>query len=329
MGRAGGGRSGGGRSSGGRSSSRSSGGHRSYSSSRAGSGSRSSFRSSNRYHGTSYSRTHYGPSFVNVGGGTNKGCLASVFSTFAGLFAVLFIIICLFALVGKQSEPKTTVIREKLTGSRSYIHDCIVDELGWFDYESNTETRLKYFWDKTGVQPYIYLKAYDPLLVTDQEKEAWANDWYGKNFKREDIFLFVYFAERNQDEDVGYMCYVNGYQTNLVMDPEAIDIFWKYVDRDWYSDKSTDQVFIDVYKNTADKIMEVPVNESNVAKWVIIFFIVAVTGFVVIKLVKMKVKRDKEEAEETRKILETPVEKLGNQSDDDLLNKWSNDDSAS
>ena len=145
--------------------------------------------------------------------------------------------------------------REKLNTSHEYINDCVIDELGWFDDVSETERQLKDFWEKTGVQPYIILRNYDASLTSDSEKEQWAIDYYDDNFDTENIFLFVYFAEKDTDNDVGYMAYANGYDTTSVMDSDAVDIFWDNIDKYWYTDLSTDDVLIRAFNDTADGIM--------------------------------------------------------------------------
>ena len=150
---------------------------------------------------------------------------------------------------------ENTSTREKLDTNHEYINDCVIDELGWFDDVSETENQLKNFWEKTGVQPYIILRDYDASLTSDSEKEQWAIDYYDNNFDTENIFLFVYFAEEDTDNDVGYMAYANGYETTSVMDSEAVEIFWNNIDKYWYTDLSTDDVFIQTFNDTADKII--------------------------------------------------------------------------
>ena len=145
--------------------------------------------------------------------------------------------------------------REKLDTGHAYINDCVIDELGWFDDVSKTESMLKYFWEKTGVQPYIILRDYDASLTSNSEKEQWAIDYYDNHFDTENIFLFVYFAEEDTDNDVGYMAYANGYETTSVMDSEAVEIFWNNIDNYWYTDLSTDDVLIRTFDDTADMIM--------------------------------------------------------------------------
>lgn len=324
MGRAGGGRSGGSRpSGGGHSSHRSSGGHRvgSSSGSRAGMGSRgrSSFGGgfggpSHHHHHHSYHpprhHYHHGPHHVHHyhGSGSGGGCLSQII---AGVIVLVIVLAVLFAQYGGGgSSVKSTIQREKINSGNAYISDCIIDELGWFDRETKTESKLKDFWKETGVQPFIYLKDYDASLTTDDAKTEWAENYYDENFETENIFLFVYFAEEDVDNDVGYMSYVNGYETSSVMDSEAIEIFWNYIDRYWYSDMSTDDLFITVFDKTGSTIMKVSTTGKDIVKYILIVVIVLVLGVVLIRYVKLKNKRAKEEAEEKQKILETPLEKL-------------------
>ena len=43
----------------------------------------------------------------------------------------------------------------------------------------------------------------DQKLTTDDEKQAWAREWYDDHIDNEDTLLFVYFAEQDVDNDVG------------------------------------------------------------------------------------------------------------------------------
>lgn len=217
-----------------------------------------------------------------------------------------------------SSIPASTYNREKAETGVAYQNDCIVDELGWFTNIPQTERRLQAFYDATGVQPYIVLKAYDSSLTTDAEKEAYANDWYEANIDNEGTFLYMYFAEADADNDVGYMCYVNGKQVTSVMDAEAVEIFWAYLDNAWYSDQSTDDLFVSVFTNTADRIMKKTTTGWDIAKWVVIGGIVTVGMVGGIYLVKVKHRREKERAEETERILHTPLESAA----DDLAEKY-------
>lgn len=156
---------------------------------------------------------------------------------------------------GTSSTAATVSSREKADTGVAFTSDCILDELGWVEDSKATGESLEAFYEATGVQPYVYFKAYDASLTTDSEKEDYAFDWYEENINNEGTFLYIYFAEEDSDNDIGYMVYVNGYDIDSVMDEEAVNIFWNYVDEYWYSDLSTDDMLTAIFTSTADAIM--------------------------------------------------------------------------
>lgn len=220
---------------------------------------------------------------------------------------------------GVSNSQKSTIEREKLETGNAYINNCVIDELGWFDNVSKTQSQLKEFWEETGVQPYIIFRDYDAGLTTDSEKEQWASDYYDANFDTENIFLFVYFAEADTDNDVGYMAYANGYQTSSVMDSEAVEIFWNNIDKYWYTDLSTDDVMVNAFNDTADTIMHVSTTGKDIVKWVLIVIAIILLGAIIVTLIKQKNRRAKEKAEEDQRILDTPIHDIAK---DDLENKY-------
>lgn len=330
MGRAGAGGGGGGHSGGGHSSSRSSGGHHvsSGSSGRRAGGGGSSYSGRSSYGGGGF----YGGGFyprpprrstviVSNGGGFN-------------FIVVLIIFIVIFYSVfggflspdssSTKSVPKSTQNRERLESGVGYDNNCIVDNIGWFDNVTKTEKSIKKFYDKTGVQPYIVLNAYDSTLLTDTAKEEYAKKWYDEHIKNESTFLYMYFAEPDTDNDVGYMAYVNGKQVSSVMDSEAIEIFWAYVDKYWYSDMSTDDMFTTIFTKTADRIMTKSTTAADVGNNAVkvIGVIVVFAGIIAVMVIRRKHKA--EEAKETEKILNTPLN--GDSEADDLLKKYKKGD---
>lgn len=340
MGRAGAGggghRAGGGgfrSSGGGHSFGRSGGGHQIGSSrSRAGSGSR---MSSGGYtpppprYGYGMPRRHRYSRHYGYGGYRGYGGTGGAAVT---LFVVLFWIVLVAVILGafrgigggsSYNSVKSTIVREKLNTGNAYINDCIIDELDWFRNPQKASVELKKFWEETGVQPYIILRSYDETLKNKSQKEQWALDYYDANFDTENIFLYVYFAEKDADNDVGYMAYANGFETSLVMDAEAVEIFWNYLDRYWTSDMDTDDVFISAFNNTAKAIMHVSATGTDVLMWGIILAVVIVVVVAVVSVIKMRHKRAKERAEEDARILNTPV---GDIAADNLEDRYLNKD---
>lgn len=330
MGRAGAGGGGGGHSGGGHSSSRSSGGHHvsSDSSGRRAGGGGSSYSSHSSYGGGGFYGGGFYPrpprrSSVIVSHGGNFNAVISL---------IIFVVVLIAAFGGfpssnsssTKSVPKSTQNRERLESGVGYDNNCIVDNIGWFDNVTKTEKSIKKFYDKTGVQPYIVLNAYDSTLLTDTAKEEYAKKWYDEHIKNESTFLYMYFAEPDTDNDVGYMAYVNGKQVPSVMDSEAIEIFLAYVDKYWYSDMSTDDMFTTIFTKTADRIMTKSTTAADVGNNAIkvIGVIIVFAGIIVVMVLRRKHKA--EEAKETEKILNTPLN--GDSEADDLLKKYKKGD---
>ena len=311
--------SGGHRSSGGHSSSRVGGGHHVGRSSRpTGSSSFNRGPSMHHYHHTpppprrgyyGYRRNVYTSS--SSGLGTLIACLI--------VFAV--VIFSFFMIASDDSDVTSTINREKIENPIPYDNNCIKDELGYVENTSKLSKNLKHFYNKTGIQPYIYLKSYDETLPSDSQKDNYAQNWYEQNIDNEDTFLFVYYEDQNPNE-IGYMAYVNGKQVTSVMDSEAVNIFWNYIDRYWTDDSlSTVEVFTKTFNSTANTIMEKSTTSNDIIKIIcIIVGIVIVIGGI-IYILRMKFKRDKEKAKETVEILKTPLDKS-----DELRDKYLNEE---
>lgn len=311
--------SGGHRSSGGHSSSRVGGGHHVGRSSRpTGSSSFNRGPSMHHYHHTpppprrgyyGYRRNVYTSS--SSGLGTLIACLI--------VFAV--VIFSFFMIASDDSDVTSTINREKIENPIPYDNNCIKDELGYVENTSKLSKNLKNFYNKTGIQPYIYLKSYDETLTSDSQKDNYAQNWYEQNIDNEDTFLFVYYEDQDPNE-IGYMAYVNGKQVTSVMDSEAVNIFWNYIDRYWTDDSlSTVEVFTKTFNSTANTIMEKSTTSNDIIKIIcIIVGIVIVIGGI-IYILRMKFKRDKEKAKETVEILKTPLDKS-----DELRDKYLNEE---
>lgn len=311
--------SGGHRSSGGHSSSRVGGGHHVGRSSRpTGSSSFNRGSSMHHYHHTpppprrgyyGYRRNVYTSS--SSGLGTLIACLI--------VFAV--VIFSFFMIASDDSDVTSTINREKIENPIPYDNNCIKDELGYVENTSKLSKNLKNFYNKTGIQPYIYLKSYDEALTSDSQKDNYAQNWYEQNIDNEDTFLFVYYEDQDPNE-IGYMAYVNGKQVTSVMDSEAVNIFWNYIDRYWTDDSlSTVEVFTKTFNSTANTIMEKSTTSNDIIKiiCIIVGIIIVIGG--IIYILRMKFKRDKEKAKETVEILKTPLDKS-----DELRDKYLNEE---
>lgn len=248
---------------------------------------------------------------------SNGGCTGCL--TVAIIVLVIIIIIAAFSSVfggasdggrNEVSVPASSYNREKLTGT-SWDNDCVIDEIGWISEDgsvSGLERQLREFYDETGVQPFVYFVGYNPDLRTDADKADFASEFYENNIGNGYTFAFFYFEEPNPD-DVGYMHYEGGAQALGVMDAEAVEIFWAICDQEWYNfDQSTEDCMANIFNRTAERIMTRTATKEDNYKIFLIIVLVIVVAAAIIFIMNKRRKQEKERNEETRKILETPLE---------------------
>ena len=216
---------------------------------------------------------------------TNRSCTAV-------LLAVLYIFtsVCCTGITVYAADVSDDLIpnstdRTPLKDPAPFEPGCITDQLHWIEDSSSTGEGLRPFYSATGVQPYVFFKSYDATLNSSAQKERWAKEYYNSNIKKENGFLFVYFAEKNQDVDVGYMCCVNGSETDSVMDREATDIFMQYLKRYWYTDLSTDDMLTKTFSNTAKSIMMPTSNFFGTLSIIVIIALLLFICFCAVRIV--------------------------------------------
>ncbi|MBD5584003.1 MAG: hypothetical protein HDQ88_02890, partial [Clostridia bacterium] len=177
-------------------------------------------------------RTRHGSSY---GPGFRRHRANNVLVTILPYAVFLLVLGICFIWIRCGPVPASTHVREKLDSGVGFDEDCVVDEIDWVYNPSGVADLLRRgFYDSTGVRPYVVFHAYDGALRTDEDKDRWARDYYAKNIRDGDAFLYVYFAEPDTDTYVGYMTCVCGDDAASVMDAEAVRIFWAYVDQEWY-----------------------------------------------------------------------------------------------
>lgn len=346
-GRGGGGFSGGGRSGGGFSSGRSGSGRAGGSGShRAGfGGNKNSFNSgySNRPHrshhhhhhvwpvffGRSYRRPYYdnGMNNQNYNGNGNgngngsRGCLPSLL-----IIGVLFFIFFIFITIisdGSSSITKSTQKREKLKSQYVNETDYYTDNLNWIKKPSILESGMKEFYNKTGVQPYLYItKEINNKTISSglklEDIDVFCEKFYNDNFSDEGHLLVVFVESDLKDENY-YSYYYRGIQAKSVIDNEAGDILLDYIDSYYYSDKTEEEMFSLVFSKTADRIMNVTKSPGSTILNLAIFAIIII---VIYKIIKKILNAKKEKQQKVEDILNKPLNTFGDSSADDLADKY-------
>lgn len=268
-----------------------------------------------------------GPIFINTGrryyGG---GSYRRGWGPGAGIATVVVLVIILMVLfsyifsVGGASAgssiQRSTYEREKLPASAVTETAYYTDEGGWFSNRAQLESGMRQFYEDTGVQPYLYLLE-NGSVTSVSELTDMAEEMYPQLFTDEGHFLLVFCDDGYGSYNCGYAV---GSQAKTVMDDEAIAILADYLDR-YYNDYSIseEEIFSKTFADTGERIMTVTKSPLPVIAVCVAVVVVAVLVFITLKKRREQREREQQRAE---KILNTPLEKFGDQAVEDLADKY-------
>ena len=171
--------------------------------------------------------------------------------------------------ISKQYYEKTTTQISKSSTKRTALNneanitEWFENSLGWITNGSELTKGLEEFYNKTGIQPYIVFVPYSTEYWSEEnfnEETAttYLDNLYSSIFQDEAHFIFAYF-EKNQDsksEMEGEFRYLSGKSADKIMDSEAIDIFWKYFETNYYNTNlSIEKMISNTFSETASNIM--------------------------------------------------------------------------
>lgn len=280
--------------------------------------------SGSSYHSSHHHYYHSGPAYYGgpgYYGRPRRTTLSDVLITMLVLL-IVFAIAFTSLLGGGAGITKSTVDREPLKIGHLVTAEYVVDNTGEFvASRSKMESGMKYFFKETGVQPTIYIDDdingdYNP---TDNTVEQYMNSIYDDMFKDEGHLLVFYLFNRNGDDKVWALA---GNEAEMVIDNEARDILLDYFASYYTYDSLDNSEYVSkAFESTADRIMQV--TKSPIVTIVVVVGAVLIV-FMGIKFWKAKKKQKNLEAEQTERIINTPVEKIGEVDDklEDLKDKY-------
>ncbi len=244
-------------------------------------GGRSSHHSSHSSHRMPATRSAYRPYrhrfFGNNGMNHNDKIPSNKQKTIAIWLFLIFWFAGIGGLLFIDSAPvpdmKSTIDRTPLAGQ---VHKTgwYEDSLDWVIYESVLIDGLEYFYERTGVQPYVLFVSYDDSYWQGNDidilaVESYLNDYYESHFTDEGHLLLAYFASKDDSitEMDGSFYYLCGYEADSIMDEEAVDIFWTYLEHYYHNTSyNLEQMIGGTFAHTADVIMGSSTSVST-EKW--------------------------------------------------------------
>jgi len=248
------------------------------------------------------------------GPGCGTGCLVG---PIAFIMVMIFIILTLsnifafrlpsFMAASSGNITTSTVKRVPLPVGAVNETDYCVDKLNWIGNRTTLEAGMKNFYIKTGVQPFLYIT--DEIdgnnFPTESQFEEFAYKTYDSLISDEAHLLLIFF-----EYDEKYQTwYLAGTQAKTVLDKQAMDILLDYVDRYYYDQNLTDeQMFSKAFNDAGDRIMKV-----EKSPWIPVLIVFGALAIVAVSFLwwKYNKKQKNLEAEQTQKILDTPLETFG------------------
>lgn len=199
------------------------------------------------------------------------------------LLFVCAVLTALLALsLGRQSDasavvPRSAQRRSPLEGGGAETL-YVTDRVGWLEENrGQAEAGLRYFYEKTGVQPHIYVRgAQNPGISSPRENlDNYGAALYGSLFNDEAHLLII--VEEKENGSILQAGFAPGKQALSVMDQEAMDIlraYWKTLLEDSrnLAEGQKAAAIGEVLEKTADNIMMV----KNTGGW--LFMLALLTG---------------------------------------------------
>ena len=276
------------------------------------------------------------PGGVAMGSGCG-GCLGGIMGLILAALLIALLTTGLSTCGGGYSDPyaygtsysdgqASSTVREKLPADAVTRTDYYTDADGdWIHSAGRLTEGLEDFFDKTGVQPYVYILPNGTTTSVD-ELSARAEQLYGELFQDEGHFLLVFCDAGDGTFNCGYTV---GTAASAIMDTEALDILADELDYAYNNADSDEEVFSDAFSRTADKIMSAAEDEQQGKTTMLVVggvILVIAVGAGIAYVVKRRKAKEAEEKQRMEDILNTPLEKFGDKDVEDLADKYEDKD---
>jgi uncharacterized membrane protein len=267
------------------------------------------------------------PVIYRGGGSGFAGCAGT---SLVALLVILILVFVMFSscaqgcssganfIGGSSNITASTVEREPLPAGSVNETGYYTDNAGWIKNGSRLTTGLRNFYNRTGVQPYLYIttEINGSKQPTEAEVRLFAEQTYSSLFTDEAHLLFIFFEPVPESY---HMWHMGGTMTKTILDDEAMNILYDYVERYYYSDYSEEEYFSKAFDEASERIMSV-----TKSPWpVVIIVLAAVLALFLLFVWRQNVQQQKKaEAEQTERILSTPLETFDEGGASNLAKKY-------
>lgn len=200
----------------------------------------------------------------------------------------------------------SSIDREKLPDNMTKETAYYQDDLGWIGNSHKLEKGMKYFYQTTGVFPYLW--------ITDNvDGDDWPSD------EKIDEKLDAMYTERFADEGHAIVMYLDagggryitrclrGASAKTVLDAEATEILLDYLDAYATSDMDDETYFSTCFTKAAERMMSHTTNSSDVARTLILAVAAVVLAIAVIAFLIRRRQLKLEQTKADQEILNTKL----------------------
>lgn len=274
-----------------------------------------------------------------MGGGCGSGCGGCAGGLIGLVLAALLIALLTTAIpscgsgemaygnapASQSQSVSSSTVREKLPADAVSKTDWYTDADGDWIHNASALTRgLEEFYEKTGVQPYVYILP-NGQTTSGSELTQIAEELYPELFSDEGHLLLVFCDDGHGSFTCGYCV---GTAASSVVDSEALTILADELNDAYNYADSDEEVFSDAFSETAGRIMAAAEEEERGHTIMLVVggvILVVAIGAGVAYVVRKRKAQQEEKQKQMEDILNTPLEKFGDQDVEDLAEKYEKD----
>lgn len=281
-------------------------------------------RHGGRYGGNYGGAGHYGGS----GGGRRsyggtRGSLAGCLS--AAIVLIILIVIVVFLayprMNGGGAITASTYQREALPQSAVNETEYLRDDAHWLDNGNVAISGMRYFFKKTGVQPYLWIteELNGSKDASWEEIEAAMDEVYAEEFTDEGHLIILFYEAYPEEYKTAYLA---GSAAKAVIDDEASQIILDYLDEYYYSDMSENEYFAKVFEKSADRMMTVETSPLTI----VLIIVGALAALIIVyAIIAAVLKNRRLKRQQDIEILNADVGKIGGDEASRLADKYDDD----
>jgi len=225
--------------------------------------------------------------------GINKAMTAAnilrSFVSSVSIIIFLVFVLCMVQTVMSSGITRSTKVRQPLDTATPFNQDCIVDTINCVEDPDAVISALGYFYEHTGIQPYLYAASdvNGNTHVTEKDMSEFEREVY-EALATDNQSVVLLYMEWNPGDVTAYLA--AGADAESVLDEEALRIMSDYCKRLYAGSSTHTEYFADVFTKSTDRMLTVTADYSKYFSIAVIVIIGLVTLAFVASILRNRTK---------------------------------------